>query len=147
MLGSIFLLMRTSPPNVNGHWGRGVFCLLLGLHLCSDLTANWSLMCVLYKKKNSAYIIQQNVYCLVLLCTVCREQLPCDSSPLGNLPCPPLHLCAHGECLRDVEIFRDELKNLFSTFLFNWKELKCWQLAFEAPSTELCVELAVPTLL
>ncbi|KAI4536591.1 hypothetical protein MG293_012794 [Ovis ammon polii] len=43
--------MRTSPPNVNGHWGRGVFCLLLGLHLCSDLTANWSLMCVLYRKK------------------------------------------------------------------------------------------------
>ena len=68
--------------------GRWVFCLLLGLHLCSDLTANWSLICVLYKKKNSAYIVHR--MCIAWsFCALCAgNSCHVIPAPLGTCPVP-----------------------------------------------------------
>ena len=109
--------MRTSSPAVNGHllpalWSLG-FLLLLGLHLCSHPTANWSLMCVLYKKPLHTSFTER----VLPGPSVCREQPPRDSSPCGNLPRPPTPSlcpwCVSQGCGNIQKWTEDSLSHLF----------------------------------
>ena len=108
------------------HCGRWVFCCCWDC-ICAAIQQQTGPWCVCFAK-NPCIHRSQNVYYLVLLCAGnSRHVIP---APVGTCPAPPLHLCARGVCLRAVEIFRNEPRNLFPTFLINWKELKCWPLAF-----------------
>lgn len=67
-------------------------------------------------------------------------------NPMGTCPAP-LHFCACGVCLRDGVILRGEVRNLFFTFLINWKRTWCFSSLFFRLHQHNSAEMAAPMLL
>lgn len=117
----LVLLMWTCSLKANGHFLRHcchwVISCCLDHHPRGDPCGS-QLVLGMCASKKALHSLFSSMYCLVCMCTLCREQLRRDFSPRGNTPCTP-PISGMVVCLSGVQRYPGifKVRNLLFTFL------------------------------